>query len=138
MKRSILPTILSTALLLGTSLSVSADSPGPSKGLDSLTLDPKWKKQSVSSRVANGKGTVSYQGKRVWRGRVKEGLRVASKMVSGFKGKYTDDTELAAAWDGDKLLWENVKGAAQELQPEFLKMEKQLREARKLLEQDSE
>lgn len=138
MKRSILPTILAATLVLGTTLTASAQSPGSSPGLDSLKLDPKWKKQTLTGRVVNGKGVVSYQGKRVWRGRVKQGLRVASKMVSGFKGKYTDDTELAAAWDGEKLLWENVKGAAQELQPEFSKMEKQLEEARKLLEKDAE
>lgn len=80
---------------------------------------------SLKAISKNGKGTITYKGQEVWKGRVTSDLKVIGKVVSGNTTKYAEGTELAAVWDGEKLLWENVKGAAQELEPERRKMGEQ-------------
>ena len=58
--------------------------------------------------MENGKSTVSYQGKAVWSGKTKSQVTAKARTVDG--------KEYAAAYDGQKVVWENVKGAAKQLQ----------------------
>ena len=77
---------------------------------------------SISSSVSDGKGTVKYNDREVWKGKVRKGLNTVAKSVDG--------EDLAAAWDDKRLVWENVKGAGQKLEPdlrELLKKQKKLR-----------
>ena len=63
----------------------------------------------ISCSVANGQGKVAYKGQEVWKGKVEHGLSGTASTING--------TELAAAFDGDKVVWENVSGAAKQLKP---------------------
>ena len=56
----------------------------------------------ISSTVINGKGTVTYNGEEVWKGRVKGRLISRTRSVNG--------THHAAAFAGDKIVWERKKG----------------------------
>ncbi|MBM3878081.1 MAG: hypothetical protein FJ386_15445 [Verrucomicrobia bacterium] len=60
---------------------------------------------SVSNR--NGDVTVTWKGKVVFTGK-------AAGRVSA-KSSNENGTEFAAAFDGDKVLWENVPGAGEKL-----------------------
>lgn len=80
---------------------------------------------NLKAIAKNGRGTITYNGKKVWEGRVKDDLKAIVKVVRGKHLKYAEGTEVAAVWDGDKLVWENVKGAADELEPERLKLQEQ-------------
>lgn len=71
-------------------------------------------KQSARNAVAgikvatkDGKATVTYKGKSVWTGKVKGRVTGLARTVNG--------TEYAAAFEGNKVLWENVKGAAKQV-----------------------
>lgn len=59
---------------------------------------------SISVNNNNGKTSVIYNGKEVWSGQTSG--KVTAKCVSD------NGTEYAAAFDGDKVIWENVKDAA--------------------------
>ena len=61
----------------------------------------------VSISTANGKTTITYKGKDVWTGKAKG-------RVTG-KNKVVDGKEYVAAFDGDKVIWENVPGAGQKV-----------------------
>jgi hypothetical protein len=61
----------------------------------------------ISVKTVNGQTTVSYKGKEVFSGATSGSVSGRSSSVNG--------TEYAAAFDGDKVLWENVSGAAQQL-----------------------
>ena len=78
---------------------------------------------SISSSTANDKGTVTYNDKEVWKGKVKKGLTTIAKSV--------DEENLAAAWDGRKLVWENVNGAGKKLEPDLKKALKQQEKLKK-------
>ncbi len=57
----------------------------------------------ITVSTTNGKTTVSYKGKEVWTGK-------PSAKISG-RTKLVGNQEYAAAFDGDKVIWENVPGA---------------------------
>jgi len=57
----------------------------------------------VSVSTTNGKTTLVYKGKEVWSGKTTGKVSAKSKTVG--------NTEYVAAFDGDKVIWENVKGA---------------------------
>lgn len=57
----------------------------------------------ISVSTSNGKTTVVYQGKEVWTGKT-------TGKVTG-KAKAVDGKEYAAAFDGEKVIWENIPGA---------------------------
>lgn len=59
---------------------------------------------SLSVSTVNGQTTVIYNGKEVFSGPTNG--KVTSRSVSRNGKNY------AAAWDGDTVIWENVKGAA--------------------------
>lgn len=56
---------------------------------------------SVSTR--NGITTLTYQGKEVWSGKT-------TGQVTG-RAKTVDGVNYAAAFDGNKVIWENMRGA---------------------------
>jgi hypothetical protein len=58
-------------------------------------------------RNVNGQTTVTYKGEEVFSGQTTGAVSGRSSSVNG--------TEYAAAFDGDKVLWENVSGAAEQL-----------------------
>ena len=70
--------------------------------------DRKNSGASISSSQNGDRGTVTYNGKEVWKGKVEDGLSTAASSVNG--------KSLAAAWDGKKLVWESEKGAGAALQ----------------------
>ena len=61
----------------------------------------------ISAQTVNGQTVVSYKGQEVFKG-------TTSGMVSTYSSNINGE-ELAAAFDGDKVLWENTSGAAAKL-----------------------
>lgn len=61
----------------------------------------------VSVRTENGQTTVTYKGDEVFSGQTSGVVSARSSSVNG--------TEYAAAFDGDKVLWESASGAAEQL-----------------------
>ncbi len=61
----------------------------------------------LSARTVNGQTTITHNGKEVFSG-------PTTGMVST-RSMNNNGTELAAAFDGDKVLWENTSGAAEHL-----------------------
>ena len=59
----------------------------------------------VSVKTVNGQTTVTYKGEVVFKGQTSGLVSARSSSVNG--------TEYAAAFDGDKVLWENASGAAE-------------------------
>ena len=60
--------------------------------------------RGISTRIVEGVTIIHWQGKEVWRG-----------TTSGFlvcRSKALDGVELAAAFDGEKVLWESQPGVA--------------------------
>lgn len=60
--------------------------------------------RGISTRIVDGITIIQWQGKEVWRG-----------TTSGFlvcRSKAFDGVELAAAFDGDKVVWESQPGVA--------------------------
>ena len=57
----------------------------------------------ITSSSANGITTITYNGAAVWKGKTSGKVNARSKAVDG--------TTYAAAFDGEKVLWENVPGA---------------------------
>ncbi|NNM28288.1 MAG: hypothetical protein HKO57_02110 [Akkermansiaceae bacterium] len=78
---------------------------------------------SISSSVSNDTGSVKYNDKEVWTGKVRKGLNTVAKSVDG--------ADLAAAWDGRKLVWENVKDAGKKLEPELKELLKKLKQGQR-------
>ncbi len=106
-------------LLAPLSLALSPSALGNPSGIDVESLLEKFGENSkvagIQAVSKNGEGKVTYNGEVVWEGKVEGQLKAVAKSVGGGDGKYTDNTEFAAVWDGEKLLWENVKGASDEL-----------------------
>ena len=63
----------------------------------------------ISVSTVNGQTTVTYKGQEVFRGATSGKVSALSSNENG--------TEYAAAFDGDKVLWENTEGAAGHLKP---------------------
>ena len=63
---------------------------------------------SLQVTTENGKTTVTYKGKAVWSGKAKGQVTARTKTLDG--------KEYAVALDGQKVIWENIKGAAKKLQ----------------------
>lgn len=99
MKTIVQSLFLATALFGAASLPASQDDPVLTQGRISQT--------SISVSTNNGQTTVTYNGKEVFSGPTKG--KVTSRAASR-NGK-----DYAAAWDDDKVIWENVKGAAEML-----------------------
>ena len=57
----------------------------------------------ISTSSVNGEALVTWNGATVWQGRTTNPLRAAAVMVDG--------REFAAAFDGEKTLWESEPGA---------------------------
>ncbi|MFM1769118.1 MAG: hypothetical protein RJA22_1647 [Verrucomicrobiota bacterium] len=96
--------------------------------LVTLTLAGSALAQSSHLQVlsANGKAKVLYQGSQVWSGPVQGTASARSRSVNG--------KDYAAAFDGDKVLWENVPGAAKQVgnpgEPSGFSMQRTLRRNR--------
>ncbi len=58
----------------------------------------------ISVSTSNGQTTLVYKGKEVWSG------KTTGKVMG--KSKVVGDVEYVAAFDGDKVIWQNVPGAA--------------------------
>lgn len=77
----------------------------PSQAQNIGTIPGKAKTAAAGLVVSyeNGKSTVVYEGRKVFEGATKAKASGAVKNVNG--------VQYAAAFDGDKVIWENVKGA---------------------------
>jgi hypothetical protein len=62
----------------------------------------------VSVSIVNGQGVVTLNGREVYRGPTSGAVASRSSNING--------VEYSAVFDGDKVLWENVPGAAARLQ----------------------
>lgn len=60
--------------------------------------------RGISTQIVNGETVIYFQKKEVWRGTTSGFLIVKSKALNG--------NEIAAAFDGDKVVWESEPGAA--------------------------
>ena len=60
--------------------------------------------RGISTRLVNGETIINWQAKEVWRGTTSGLLTCKSKALNG--------AEVAAAFDGGKLIWESEPGAA--------------------------
>lgn len=105
---------LSAAILFGCGHLVHA-------AVDETKTDPRADKDansaaaaSIGATTSDGQGTVTYNQKEVWRGKVRQQLIAIARSV-GDKGY---DGDYAAAWDGKRLVWESVKGAGDKLKGE--------------------
>lgn len=65
---------------------------------------------SISVEQTNDEAVVKFNNKEVWKGEVRKSVIAVSKSENG--------NDLAAAFDGRKLLWENVAGAGAKLEEE--------------------
>ena len=74
---------------------------------------------SISVQTNNDESKVTYNGKEVWKGKVKKPVITVAKSIDG--------NDLAAAFEGKKLLWENVAGAGKQLEDERKKAVKRLK-----------
>jgi hypothetical protein len=81
--------------------------PLSAQNVDKIKKDARTAAAGISVSTANGKTTIVYQGKEVWTGKTTGKATGRSKSVDG--------TQYAAAFDGDKVLWENVPGAAKKV-----------------------
>ena len=66
-------------------------------------------KTGLSSKTENGQTIVIYNGEQVYHGPTTG--KVTTRVLN------ENEKEWAAAWDGDKVLWENTPGAAKHLNP---------------------
>jgi hypothetical protein len=64
----------------------------------------------ISVSTVNGQSVVSLNGKEIYRGPATGAVSTRSFNLNG--------VEYSAVYDGDKLLWENVPGAAKQMQPQ--------------------
>lgn len=130
--------LLSSVIALTAVQSVPADPPkiDPDRSLENLDNSKNSQDQvNLKAVNINGKGTVTYKGQEVWKGEVKsDQLTAIAKASNGKESKYSEGTELAAVWDGDKLVWENIHGAANDLQPEFQKARQKAKELKDALD----
>ena len=81
----------------------------PAQGQNAASVEKSASNASavISVSTSNGKTTITYQGKKVWSGKT-------TGKVTG-KAKSVDGVDYAAAFDGDKVIWENVAGASRHL-----------------------
>lgn len=61
----------------------------------------------VTVTTVNGVSTVTWKDKAVWTGKTANSVRAQAQTVDG--------VEYAAAWDGTRVIWENVPGAAEKV-----------------------
>jgi hypothetical protein len=60
--------------------------------------------RGISTRIVNGETIINWQNKEVWRGTTGGFLVCKSKALNG--------VEIAAAFEGEKVIWESEVGAA--------------------------
>jgi hypothetical protein len=95
--------------------------------------DQNASQANLSTSVIDGKGTITYNGKKVWQGAVTKDLKAFSKATSTAENGLQKNTEYAAVWDGNKLVWENAPGAGAALEPEREKQERELEKLKRQL-----
>jgi hypothetical protein len=61
----------------------------------------------ISVKTENGQTTVTYKGEEVFKGQTSGKVSARSSSVNG--------NEYAAAFDGDKVLWESASGASEQV-----------------------
>lgn len=103
---------ISAAVCLAAAVAVTAwggekRSLSPEGGASAGSLPSVSAGSGISVKTVNGQTTVTYQGKEVFSGPTSGTVSGRSSSVNG--------TEVAAAFDGDKVLWESGSGAAEKL-----------------------
>lgn len=126
------------AIVLAASVGISTSAlanPDITELLDKAKAGQNGSKADLFVSSKNGKGTITYKGEKVWKGPVKGDLKAFSKVAAaaGEDGEQ-ENIEYAAVWDGKKLVWENRSGAADALEPERLKAERELQKLKDELE----
>ena len=128
-------TVLKTTFLAGV-LAVTSPAlahPDPADLIEKANANQAVAEANLSTSVINGKGTITYNGDVVWQGPVKNDLKAFSKVTTSNENGQQENIEYAAAWDGDKLVWENTPGAGAALEPERKKQEQQLEDLKRQL-----
>jgi len=93
---------LPCALLL--SISLLSITPAFAQNIGSLPGKAKTTGAGLVVSFDAGKSTVTYQGRKVFEGPTKQKAVGMVKNVNG--------VQYAAAFDGTRMIWENVKGAS--------------------------
>ncbi len=81
--------------------------PVAGQNMDQIKKSARTAAAGISVSTANGKTTVTYRNKEVWSGKTTARVTGRSKVVNG--------TEYVAAFDGEKVIWENIPGAAKKV-----------------------
>lgn len=81
--------------------------PAFSQNIDTIKKSARTAAAGISVSTVNGKTTVVYQGREVWTGKTVNKVAGRSKSVDG--------KTYAAAFDGDKVIWESAPGAGQKV-----------------------
>ena len=100
---SILKTVLVSAVIAGAINSMGQTSTSSAHKTVSATANA-----NLSVRTENGQSVVTLNGKEIYASPLQGQVTSRSSNVNG--------VEYTAAFDGDKVLWENVPGAAKQLQ----------------------
>ena len=81
--------------------------PATAQNLGQIKQSARTAAAGISVSSANGVTTVTYKNKQVWSGKTTGRVAGLSKVVNG--------TEYAAAFVGDKVIWESAPGAAKKV-----------------------
>lgn len=92
--------LLGVALACATGISTSTAS---AQNIGKIKQGARTAAAGISVSTQNGVSTINYQGKQVWSGKTTGQVLGRSKTVG--------DVTYAAAFDGNKVIWENVPGA---------------------------
>lgn len=92
--------ILGVATFLATGFVTSSAS---AQNLGKIKQSARTAAAGISVSTQNGVSTITYQGKAVWTGKTTGQVLGRSKTVN--------NVSYAAAFDGNKVIWENVPGA---------------------------
>jgi hypothetical protein len=92
--------ILGVALACATSFVTTTAS---AQNIGKIKQGARTAAAGISVSTQNGVSTITYQGKAVWTGKTTGQILGRSKVVG--------NVTYAAAFDGNKVIWENVPGA---------------------------
>jgi hypothetical protein len=81
--------------------------PATAQNLGQIKQSARTAAAGISVSTAKGITTVTYKNKQVWSGKTTARVTGLSKVVNG--------TEYAAAFAGDKVIWESAPGAAKKV-----------------------
>ena len=96
------------ALTLGFAMASAHAAYAPAPGPGGYTIQSNASGGSgIEVKTVNGETTIRYNGETVWSGKTEGPVRAQAANING--------EAYAAAYEGDKLLWENREGAGEKV-----------------------